>query len=68
LSNEKYKFSLYCICFGFIVHQFYGLEMEAGVLFIRIIGRMDFVWLGIGWILASFQKKAVEWYVMLGIF
>lgn len=32
--------------------------MEDGVRFIRVIGWMDFLWLGIGWVLAYFQFQA----------
>jgi hypothetical protein len=41
-----------------LVTRFYGLEMVDGVRFIRVIGWMDFLWLGIGWILANFQNQA----------
>mgnify|MGYP001809929837 CR=1 FL=1 len=41
-----------------LVTRFYGLAMEDGERFIRVIGWMDFLWLAIGWVLANFQIQA----------
>jgi hypothetical protein len=55
---KKINFLFIGFALALLVTRFYGLEMEDGVRFIRVIGWMDFLWLAIGWVLANFQKEA----------
>lgn len=41
-----------------LLTRFFGLWMEDGLRFIRVIGWLDFGFLALGWILSGFQQKA----------
>lgn len=55
---KKINFLFIGFALALLLTRLYGLEMEDGVSFIRVIGWMDFLWLGIGWVLANFQIQA----------
>ncbi|MCS4435351.1 hypothetical protein [Aquiflexum gelatinilyticum] len=55
---KKINFLFLGFALALLATRLYGLEMEDGERFIRVIGWMDFLWLGIGWVLANFQKEA----------
>lgn len=55
---KKINFLFIGFALALLLTRLYGLEMEDGVSFIRVIGWLDFLWLGIGWVLANFQIQA----------